>query len=161
MSKYDEALSFSAALCSSSEQCAMDIMRKIEKLELNFEDKIQIVNTLKLNGFLNDDRYVKAFINDKFKFSKWGKVKIANMLRQKGFDASTIENGIELIDKDDYIETLLEILNQKRKSTKSKSLFDLRNKMFRFAISRGFETSVTINCLKSLNLNQDDEDYEY
>lgn len=162
MGKYNEALSYAASLCSASEQCAADILRKTEKFELSTAEKGMLVRTLKQDGFLDGDRFVRAFIGDRFKFSKWGKIKIVYMLKQKGFDTTIIKNGLEMIDQDEYEKTLLELLKQKRRSTRSNSLTDLKGRLYRFAMSRGFESSVTGMCLKRMNLGKDEgESTEY
>jgi len=156
MEKFKEALSFAASICSTSEQCAADVLRKTDKFGLSIEEKDMLVQKLKQDGFLDEKRYVRAYVNDRFKFSKWGKMKITYMLKQKGIDARIVENALEMIDQDDYTGTLLDLLKQKRKSIISSGITDLKAKLYRFALSRGFEPTVTVKCLKKMKLCEDE-----
>jgi regulatory protein len=162
MSNFKDALSFAASLCSASEQCAADIISKTVKFELSDVEKEVLVKTLKQQGFLDEDRFVKAFVNDRFRFSKWGKVKISYMLSHKGIDGSIIDKGLGLIDPDVYESTLYDLLKQKQKSVRSRNTTDLKMKLYRFAIGRGFESSVIGNCIKRMNFGKNDgESTEY
>lgn len=158
--KYSEALSFAASICSASEQCASDIIRKTRKFELSEGEKEKLVSFLKEQGFINEERYVRFFINDKFRFNKWGKIKISYMLRQKGIDNFLIEKGLENINEEEYCRLLSELLAQKRKSIKNDGKAGLRTKLFRFAAGRGFETGLIFGCLKKMELDDCEESFE-
>ena len=156
MGKFEDALSFSATLCSVSEQCSSDIKRKIEKFELNSEEETLLVKKLKKDGFLNEERYVRAFVNDRFKYNKWGKIKITYLLKQKGIESSVIYECLESIEDDVYFNTLFDLIKHKQKGTKGKDKSDIRNKLYRFAAGRGFESKLIISCLKKLNFDGDE-----
>lgn len=156
MSKYDDALRFATALCSDSEQCTKDILKKTERFELNESEIKKLAEYLHSNGFIDEGRYVKAFVNDRFKYNKWGKIKISYMLRQKGIDFETIQDGLESIDGDEYFDLLYQLLYNKRKLLKSKTKEQIKSSLYRFASSKGFESGLILKCLEKMNLSYDE-----
>ena len=146
----EEALHRVAALCSTGEQCVFDIREKLIRWEISPNDTEQIIEKLIQGKFIDESRYCKSFVNDKFRFNKWGKIKIAYALRHKNIPPQEIESAINNIDEDKYRETLQEIISIKRKSIKDKSPESLKAKLFRFAASRGFETGYINQCLRDI-----------
>ena len=47
----------------------------------------------------------KAFVRDKFRHNKWGKVKIAAHLKAKGITGDIIGTALGEIDNEEYIDT--------------------------------------------------------
>ncbi|HKI90327.1 MAG TPA: regulatory protein RecX [Draconibacterium sp.] len=131
-----------ARLCSRSEQCSPDIRRKILAAGHSEEEADEIIEMLKKENFLNDERYVKAYVADKFRMNKWGKVKIRYYLKGKGLPDEIIQTGLEEIDDEKYKQALLKILKDKAKSVKKKNKYEKMGQVIRFAQSRGFEPEI-------------------
>lgn len=146
----EEALHRTAALCSTGEQCIFDIREKLLRWGIASDDIKQIIEKLIQGKFIDEDRYCKSFVNDKLRFNKWGKIKIIYALRQKGISSQNIDNAINCIDEEKYLETLQEIILSKRKSIKNDTPENVKAKLFRFAASRGFETECINLCLKTI-----------
>lgn len=157
MSNYSEALAFAAAYCSASEHCKSEVLDKTVKFGLDQEEQAKLIQRLQQEGFLDERRYVRAFINDRLRFNKWGRIKIRYMLRQKGISAEFTQEGLESIVEEDYLDMLLTLLKQKKPSIKSKSNFEMREKMLRFAAGRGFEPSLISQCLKKLDIGEEED----
>ena len=134
-----EALAKITRLCSRSEQCSTEIRRKIitEGIEKDVAD--DMVQSLIEENFLNDERYVQAYIADKFKFNKWGKIKMRHYLRLKGLPDEIIQKGLEQIDKEKYKAVLVKTMKDKAKTVKKKNKFEKMGQVIRFAQNRGFE----------------------
>jgi regulatory protein len=158
MSNYSEALAHAAAFCSASEHCISEVLDKTKKFELSQEDQDKLIRRLQEEGFLDEKRYVKAFVNDKFRFSKWGRIKIRYRLRQKGVSSDLTEEGLGIISEKDYQETLTSMLLQKKRSVKAASKYEYWGKMMRFAISKGFEPSIASDCLKEIGINDNEDE---
>lgn len=159
MSNYSEALAFAAAYCSSAEHCKTEILEKTEKFELSPDEKNLLIQRLIQEKFLDEKRYVRAFVRDRFRFNKWGRIKIRYMLRQKAIPSDLIEEGIETLSEEEYLDMLLTLLKQKKPTVKSKSNYELRGKMLRFGSGRGFEPSLISLCLKKMDIEEDEEYY--
>jgi regulatory protein len=137
-----EAYAKMAQLCSRSEQCSADIRKKIVAFEIMDELVEEIIAKLKSEKFLDDERYVKAYISDKFRLNKWGKIKLRYYLKAKGLHDSVIEKGLNEIDEEQYKRVLIATLKEKAKKTKSDNKYENIGQIIRFAQSRGFEPEI-------------------
>lgn len=143
----DEILYKLAARCSVSEQCLSDIESKLAKYDLSGEEKTRILRHLVEEKYVDDGRYAEAYVRDKYRFNKWGRIKIAQGLRMKGIDREAIEAAMEVIDEEEYLSILRDLLKTKRKSTKGKSDYEINGKLIRFATGRGFEFAAIRKCI--------------
>lgn len=128
-----------AALCSHSEQCSSDIRRKITASGLSNDEAGEIIEKLMAEKFIDDERYVRSYVADKFRFNKWGKVKMRHYLKMKGIPEETIEKGLAEIDMEKYREILINTLKEKARTVKKKNRFERMGQIIRFAQNRGFE----------------------
>ena len=71
------ALNRAMALCASREYCSADIRSKLESWGICTTEAEKIISGLIREMFLDDSRYAHAFVRDKFKYNKWGRMKIA------------------------------------------------------------------------------------
>ena len=143
----DEILYKLAAKCSTSEQCLSDIEAKLTKYDLPDEEKTRILRHLVEEKYIDDRRYAEAFVRDKYRFNKWGRIKIAQGLRMKGIDNDTISAAMEAIDETEYLGILRDLIKAKRKSTHGKNEYEINGKLVRFATGRGFEYASIRQCL--------------
>lgn len=129
-----------ALYCSSAERCKSEVIERLKK-ETNSLDEIEeIVAILEEEGYINELRYAISYVRDKFRFNKWGKIKISYMLQCKKIPSSIITEALAEIDDDTYLETLTALVLSKSKSIKSTNPSDKKAKIYRFAASRGFES---------------------
>ena len=145
-----EAFKKAAIICSKAEKCSPDIRKKIVSWGLEKYDAEAVVDKLKEEKYIDDGRYCKAYFREKFRINKWGKIKIAYYLKQKGISDKYIEIGKEEIDQDKYVEALLKIMKDKAKSIKSNNRFDKMGKIIRFAQTRGFEAELIHRHMNSI-----------
>ena len=143
----DEILYKLAARCSTSEQCLSDIEAKLGHYDLTEEERTRILRHLVEEKYVDDRRYAEAFVRDKYRFNKWGRIKIAQGLRMKNIDSETISTALEAIDEEEYLEILGDLIKAKRKSTKGRSDYEVNAKLCRFATGRGFEYEAIKKCL--------------
>lgn len=139
---FRQALKNAAAICSKSEKCSADLIAVFRKSGLTNEDIVRAIDYLKKEKFIDDKRYADHFVNDKFRLNKWGKVKIAYMLRQKHIEEQLIENSLAGLPEEDYVETLRELLRSKARSVKGISTRERKGKLAVFAQGRGFESDL-------------------
>ena len=147
-----------AAYCSTAERCTDDIRQKMKNKGLTPEEEQQIIDRLIREKFIDESRYCKSYINDKLKFSKWGRIKISYELQKKRIPAALREEALDAINPDQYHQMLLELLTAKKKMTRGKDTRDIYQKLFRFAASRGFESNEISQCLKQLFNNEETPD---
>lgn len=147
----DKARNKAAHLCSQSEKSPQEIFDKLVKWGLSNDKAEEVVDWLKNENFLSEERFAHAFINDKFKYERWGRIKIAYYLRNKRIEDSIIENTIEdVITPEEYLETLKDLLKGKMRGMAIPLDDNDRAKLYRFAAQRGFETGFISKALKDL-----------
>lgn len=144
----EELLNKAAMLCSSAEHCISDISDKLRKKGADNMTIDHIISRLLAEGFINETRYAHAFVRDKYRFDKWGKLKIRMALKAKSIDSSLINAAFEEINQKEYLENLSLLLNAKRKSVKAGSDYEINGKLIRFALSRGYEMDDIVSILK-------------
>ncbi len=150
---YDQALNRAAQLCSKGEQCPSDIYEKAQEWGLSEAEAARLVGYLTTEKYLDEARYVHAFVHDKFTYQHWGKVKIAYALRMKGInDALVDDNMEEIIDPEVYLQTCMSLIDAKIKGMEIPLSQADRAKVFRFAAQRGFEPSVISKALSKCSL---------
>lgn len=152
----EKALHLLAAYCSNAERCEDEVRKKMVRWEISQESQESILSHLQKEDFLNEVRFCKAFVNDKLRFNKWGAKRIYYELARKKISPKLIKMSLEEIDGDENEKILMQILTSKQKVTKSKNSYDLHQKLFRFALGRGFDCSLINASLKRLF-----EDFEY
>jgi regulatory protein len=139
---YEMALHRAAALCSAGEKCEFDIREKLQNWGISSDESNKIVQRLLDEKFLNNERFALSFVKDKFRFNKWGKIKIAYALKQKQIDSSLIQESLNSIDDEEYQDLLRDLIQSKLKGLKYKDKYDMQAKLYRFAQGRGFESNV-------------------
>ena len=145
---YDKAAFF----CSRSEHCSSEVLEKLKLWGLQEEEAIPVIEKLTKEKYIDDERFARAYVKDKFRFNHWGKQKIAFMLRAKNISPEIQELAFEEIQEEKYSDELQRLLTDKERSIKAKDKYDKRNKLMRFALGRGFESAEIYAAFKALNI---------
>lgn len=140
--EYNAALKRAAALCSKQEQCSSHIREKLKTWNVSDDDAEKIIELLKKEKFLDDQRYATFYVRDKFRFNGWGKIKMAVMLRQKGIPDVIVDEALNQIDQERYFQLCRKLISDKSATLKETNLFKRKGKLFRFAAQRGFESDL-------------------
>lgn len=128
-----------SALCASAEYCEYDLRKKARNWEVSSLDAV--ISRLRKERFINDERYARAFVRDKFRYNHWGRVRISQELKMRMIDSPIIEEALQEIPEEDNLSTLRRLIDSKRRAVKGKSDYDIRCKLIRFALGRGFQMS--------------------
>ena len=147
---FNEALQKAAAYCSLSEKCEYEVKEKLRTWEVSNTDVAKVIDQLRHDDFINDARYCTYYTRDKFRFNRWGKIKIGMMLRSKQLPEEEITNALAQIDEAEYEEALVVLLQAKLRTLSYKFEYEKQGKLFRFAQSRGFEHNIVSNVLRQL-----------
>src|ERR1035437_5331603 len=139
------------AQCSHREFCIDDIRGKLSLWGLEKDDADKIIKTLIAEKFIDETRYSSAFVRDKFKYNKWGRVKIAAHLKSKKIPEDKINEALRSIDNDQYIKFLRGLLEGHRRTVKAKNKYDLKSKLLRYGLSKGFESNLLYDILNELD----------
>ncbi len=147
---FEELLHKAASYCSISEHCISEVEEKLTAWCVSCDEKQKIIDKLISEDFINEKRFCNYFVKDKFRFNKWGKIKISYALKQKGLDNELITKSLKTIDDGEYEEMLGAILKTKLKTLKWEYEYEKMGKLFNFAQSRGFESAVIDRVIRTL-----------
>jgi regulatory protein len=145
------ALDKAMAQCSRREFCSDDIRSKLSLWGVEKNDAEKIIKTLIKGNYINESRYAIAFAHDKFKYNKWGKVKIAGHLKLKKLPPEVISSALDSIDNEQYTKLLRGIIEGHRRTIKARNQYDLKAKLLRYGLSKGYESSLLNEILNELD----------
>ena len=140
----------SETYASRCEHCESDVREKLLIWGGTSEETDEIIAYLIEERYINNQRYANSYAKDKFRFNHWGKYKISMMLRSKDIESETIEEALDQIDEEEYLEKLQQILKDKLRSLKYSSEYEKKGKLFKFAQSRGFESGAISKVIDSI-----------
>jgi regulatory protein len=144
------ALNKAMNLCSQREYCREEIHSKLTSWGVEYNDSEKILEILIKENFINETRYASAFVRDKFKYNKWGKVKIGALLKAKNIPGDVIRLALDNIDNEQYTKFIRDLVNGHRRTVKAKNQYDLKAKLLRYGMSKGFESSLLYEILNDL-----------
>ena len=137
-----------ANYCAYQERSQKEVRNKLYETGLYPDEIEEIISELISENFLNEERFAKAFIGGKFRIKKWGRNKILMAIRQYDISDYCIKKGLQEIDSEDYNHTLEQIITAKNNSLSEHNIFVRRNKLAKYAMSRGYEAELVWDYLK-------------
>lgn len=146
----DILLNKAAIYASRCEHCENEVREKLLGWGGSEEEADEIITYLTEERYIDNQRYANSYTRDKFRFNHWGKYKIGMMLRSKDICNEIIEEALNQIGEEEYLEKLEQILRDKLRSLKYSSEYEKKGKLFKFALSRGFESSAISKVIDGL-----------
>lgn len=122
---------------------------KIKLLDLNYSIEIidsAISKAIEL-GIVDNFRFSKSFSRGKNQKNRWGKIKIAYELKNKGLNNKEITFGLESIEEKSYYKILMKSIEVYKRKSKN---FE-KNKLIKHLINKGYEIALVISTIKKLN----------
>lgn len=147
----EQALQSLMRMCARSERSSGDALRLMKRWGVADDAARKVLSKLQADRFIDDARYAEAFVRDKLNLSGWGVYKIKSALRTKGVSKDIIDEVIApMIEATDMKERLEDIMKRKLRTLKYSSAYDAKNKLIRFAASRGYELDEAIECASKI-----------
>lgn len=148
--KPQQALVRLEELCARSEHSTGELRTKLRQWRIAPADAEEIIESLTARRFVDDSRFAQAFVRDKYRFARWGRIKIRLQLRAKGVDTDTIAEALELIDSKEYSRIMArQLLARMRRSVNVHDKAE-RQKIFRTMIAKGYEPSLIARAYTAL-----------
>jgi regulatory protein len=147
---YQEAVSKIQRYCAYQERAHAEVRQKLFEYGLYQREVDEILTELITAGFLNEERFAKAFAGGKFRMKKWGRIKIIHALEAKGVSPNCIKSGLKELDEADYLKTLRETLKKKSDELTEENIYTHRDKLARFVMQRGYEPELVWKEIKAM-----------
>lgn len=145
----DQVLDKMAKYCAYQERCVKEVTDKLKTFDISEKEKDEILNYLIDNRFVNNERFVRAFVRGKINQSGWGLNKIRFHLVQKGIDKETIDEALQSFDEEAYRQRLIEVLRVKAKTVKAENDYEKKRKLAAYAIQKGFEAGIVWEVIRT------------
>lgn len=145
--------------CALAELCTHDAKRLMTRWELEPRLQAEVIARLIKEKFIDENRYAHAFVRDKFRYNHWGASRIRMELLRRGIDDSIIEDALAEISDSDNISELRKLIEQKKKTVKAKSDYELRGKLIRFAMTKGFSYNDISKIIDTEGWNAGNDDF--
>jgi regulatory protein len=133
--------------CAMQERCNQEMRRKLAEWGIRSDSAEEIIAQLIVDGFLNEERYAKAYAGGKFRIKKWGRRKIIQELKRKNISEICIRRGLSVIDEVDYCKTLKKLLDQRIKQIKETNPIQRRAKIINFLVGKGYEAELIVKLM--------------
>ena len=145
-----EAYARVCRFCAYQERSHKEVRTKLFSYGLFAAEVDELIAKLITDGFLNEERFAKAFAGGKFRMQKWGRNKIAHELEAHGLTRRCIERGLDEIDHGEYTKTLRVLITRKLSERKESDPLRAGHKAGTYAIAKGYEAELVWPLVKEL-----------
>ena len=157
----EENMSYIAySLCLDYLKAKMRSKKEIKEYLLKKEVKEELIdnaiNILSNQGYLNDEIYCKAYINDKINLSNDGPYKIKENLSKLGISEEIINKNIIAFDNNLELERIKKIIDKQIKTNHNKSEYILKRKIVDYLTNLGYTKSLIIKEIDSIKISDID-----
>ncbi|MCO6501085.1 MAG: RecX family transcriptional regulator [Vicingus serpentipes] len=157
MSKLYKNMSYARALekamryCSYQERCLMDMEKRFYAWNVKKTDWDKIIDYLIDENYLNETRFIEAYVRGKFVIKRWGKNKIIAGLMQLNLSGSKVTKAIDSeIEEKAYVKTIQELITKKSALINESDSLIKRDKIYRYLLSKGYESELVVRELNAL-----------
>jgi regulatory protein len=138
-----------AHYCALQERSQQQVREKLNNYGIFGEDAEEILTDLIMHGFINEERFARAYVRGKFRMKKWGRNKISQGLYRHRISDYCSKKGFEEIDEEDYHHVLNDLFLKYLTQAKDDAPWILKNKASRYLIGKGFEPPIVYDLVNS------------
>ncbi len=134
--------------------------KEIEKYlnkNYNKETVNKTIKRLEKEKYINDDLYLKAFINDRINLSTKGPLVIKKELKNLGIAENKVTNYLNLFNDEVWLNKIAKIIAKKKKSNHKLSGNILKEKIKQFLIKEGFSIDLINRGIENFDFTDDEE----
>ena len=142
-----EALQKLSALCARAEHSSGEMLEKMRRWQLSEDTRERVLDRLIDEKFVDDERFARLFVREKIRFDRWGRRKIEQALYQKGVASDISRRVLDEVDDEAYVAELKKLIAAKRRSVQAESDYEMRAKLTKYALGRGFGYNVIRQCI--------------
>ena len=142
-----EALQKLSALCARAEHSSGEMLEKMRRWQLSEDARERVLDRLIDEKFVDDERFARLFVREKIRFDRWGRRKIEQALYQKGVASDISRRVLDEVDDEAYVAELKKLIAAKRRSVQAESDYEMRAKLTKYALGRGFGYNVIRQCI--------------
>lgn len=146
---FQEAKLKAASFCAYQERYQQEVRNKLYSYGLVSSEVEELLSYLISEGYVNEERFAKAFAGGRFRLKKWGRVKIENELTRRNISTYCIGKALEEIENEEYIDVIKVLIEQKMRSTDEKNPLKQKKQIADFLTRKGFESALIWDILNN------------
>ena len=147
---FDRALEKAMRYCSYQERCVQDLEKRFYAWNVKKSEWDKILDYLLEEDFLNETRFIEAYVRGKFLIKKWGRNRISVGLMQKHISGKKVLEAFDKeIDEEDYLQTIKNLLEKKSQLINEPEKLKRRDKLYRYLMGKGYESDLIVKELNS------------
>lgn len=137
----DEAFARLATYCAYAEHSPHEVRTKCKAYGITGQDCDELIERLEREGYLNEERFARSCVRDKYRFNGWGPLRLQAELRRHRIASRYIDTALAELDEEELQgeNPLLSLLERKYRSIPSglppRKVYD---RLMRFALYRGY-----------------------
>lgn len=126
--------------CALAEQCEDAVRQKLVTWGASPSESDSIVAVLNSEGYLDNERYARAFCESKILTQQWGRQKVLYQLRLKHLPREAVDRGMAAVSNEAYMAVLAKVAEKKRQELEQKcdDPYMLRQKLIAALVNKGF-----------------------
>lgn len=126
------------------------LFKYLRKKGFSKDDVLNTIDKLKAMHYIDDDVYVKSYINDRLHLSCDGPLKIIKKLKEDNLFNEEFDNYLN-IDRNIWKDRIKKYLERQLK-VNNKSLIAYKRKMLLNLVNLGYEKDMIMECLNNISL---------
>ena len=135
--------------CARGERSKSEVLAKMNRLGADEAEAIEMLKTLEGEGFVDEVRFVEAFIHDHFFLKNWGPRKLYDGLLKKGCKSAQIDPIISKLSEIEVEKALKRTINSRFTLYPDEHKTN-RERLIRYLQNRGYTLDNILSALSRL-----------
>ena len=137
--------------CAYQERSHQQVRDKLYQLGAHEQEVEETIVELIQSDFLNEQRFVEAYVRGKFRMKGWGRNKIRNGLMPHRVDKKMMIKAVDSLNEDEYLVKLKEIIKKKASRLNEKNQYRRKAAIHRHAAQKGYESHLIYEIINELD----------
>ena len=146
-----EAKLKAADYCAYQERSQQEVRDYLYRYGLHQDEVEDVLADLIVEGFINEERFARAYVGGKFRMKGWGKRKIMQGLQRHHISEYCISKGMEEIEPEAYYQVLKKHAEKKLRSLHDQRTYIQKGKLSQHLMMKGFESDLIKAVIEELS----------
>lgn len=136
--------------CDYQDRCEQEVRNRLIQLGVAENETAAILDRLRDEDRINEERYASNYARGKFRIKKWGKVRIRAELKARGISGKHISKALDGIEPAAYDQVFDELALNKFGKLQEGSRQARRKKLWDQLVYRGWEKDLVYDKIREL-----------